>query len=226
MLSRFLLIGGLMVGVAGLAAAGCMGQVFLPGQEPQCGDGVCDSGESRSLCPQDCDLRGPACGPGRECAFGERCVDGTCTQVPGEGISNVICGDDICDEGEPATCPDDCPGEQNPEDVVCGDLSCDFGENVMSCPVDCLEAGELPEVCRPLCLEEAQCEDGDPCTVDRCMSGPPVCGTLRVCTRQTLACPPGQHCVSGVCRLELFCGADEDCEMGQRCVDGLCAVGP
>jgi hypothetical protein len=56
-----------------------------------CGNGICEVGESCSLCPEDC-----------KCASGYECIEGTCLPKP-------ICGNGICERGEDSTnCPEDC----------------------------------------------------------------------------------------------------------------------
>jgi hypothetical protein len=56
-----------------------------------CGNGICEVGESCSLCPEDC-----------KCTSGYECLEGVCLPKP-------ICGNGICERGEDSTnCPEDC----------------------------------------------------------------------------------------------------------------------
>jgi alpha-amylase len=66
-----------------------------------CGDGICETGESCSYCPQDC---------------------GECPPP--------VCGDGICEEGESfTTCPDDCVNEL-PGCAIFNDESCKSGSQI------------------------------------------------------------------------------------------------
>jgi hypothetical protein len=62
-----------------------------------CGNGICEVGESCSICPSDC-----------KCANGYECKEGIC-------LPKAVCGNGICERGENnANCPEDCPAAPAP----------------------------------------------------------------------------------------------------------------
>lgn len=78
----------------------------------------------------------------------------------GNNVSDVVCGDGICDEGlgeSLSNCPLDC-------DVapVCGNGSCESGESSYSCPDDCARCGDF--IC-------SAGEDHFSCPGDCCVPG-------------------------------------------------------
>lgn len=123
---------------------------------PNCGDGVCNNGETNATCPQD---NCPWCGDGT-CNNGETelsCPQDPCSAVCGDGVitapevcdngasnqnglyggcstsctRNAYCGDGVCNGLETSiSCPsDNCP-------PFCGDGTCNNGETVATCPSD------------------------------------------------------------------------------------------
>jgi hypothetical protein len=105
---------------------------------PYCGDGICDSGETCSNCPQDCGICPPTnyCGDGI-CDSGETCSN--CPQDCGLCPLTDYCGDGICGSGETCSnCPQDCGScPTPPPENYCGDGICGSGETCSSCPQDC-----------------------------------------------------------------------------------------
>ncbi len=118
-----------------------------------CGDGICDAGESCSVCPQDC---GPCvcgdsiCSPGEcsscvsDCPSGCSCGD-VCTTGPAQDPScdpcqATVCNadafcceqewDGLCVNQAETLCGMDCP-------AFCGDFNCDPNESIGTCPEDC-----------------------------------------------------------------------------------------
>lgn len=80
-----------------------------------CGNGVCDPGESHAICPTDCPTSGG-----------------------GGGGSTAVCGDHVCNGNETATsCPRDCTN-------YCGNGRCDPGEGDTTCPEDCCAHNNPP----------------------------------------------------------------------------------
>ncbi len=128
----------------------------------ECGNGLCETGETTCNCPQDC---GTSCGDGccnggetssnccRDCA--ECCNNGDCND-------GNPCTDDICSNG---TC-------QNPPNFSCGDGTCDSacGETRSNCCQDCADCGD--GTCDP--CEEGRCPQD--CDVDPCESQPYTIG--------------------------------------------------
>lgn len=81
-------------------------------EEGNCGDGRCALGEGYKNCPQDC----PS---GANDGYCDKEKDGICDPDCKEeedidcGAQKIICGNDICEEGETyETCPQDCPEEK------------------------------------------------------------------------------------------------------------------
>jgi hypothetical protein len=52
-------------------------------------------------------------------------------------------------------------------------------------------AATPPSSC-PVCVTAAECDDGDPCTIDSCATG--------VCQSIPITCPPSTVCVAGTCQ--------------------------
>ncbi len=73
-----------------------------------------------------------------------------------------------------------------------------------------------------LCEVDADCDDGDPCTVDACVDNE--------CEPAPVECPVGQHCdlSTGECVPDVECVTNEDCDDElfctgvENCVDGFC----
>ena len=102
---------------------------------PNCGDGTCGPGETKKLCPKDCDAVPAVCGNGT-CEAGE--TTATCPQDCPATVGPV-CGNGTCEDGETSdSCPADCPAAAGP---VCGNGTCEDGEDCAGCPADC---GECP----------------------------------------------------------------------------------
>jgi hypothetical protein len=89
-------------------SCGAYGLCYQPQGCGYCNDGVCNTacGESCSNCESDCgtcvDVPAPECG-NSDCEAGE-----SNTTCPQDCPAADICGDYICDPGEPSTCPQDC----------------------------------------------------------------------------------------------------------------------
>jgi len=120
------------------------------GEEPVCGNDICEVGEDNATCPADC------------------------LEIPD---NETVCGNDMIEEGEEcdgielanATCIDfgytggnisctenctldltECVNETN--ETVCGNDVCEEGEDYLTCPEDC----EAPA---PVCVPEINCTD-------------------------------------------------------------------
>ena len=96
--------------------------------DPYCGDGVCNGGETITMCTIDCSR----CGDGM-CDMlenAERCPS-DCSQ------SASTCGDGLCTAPENTqNCATDCLPTQ-PSTGFCGDHTCQLTESKESCSVDC-----------------------------------------------------------------------------------------
>jgi len=89
------------------------------GSAPFCGDGLCDTNESRCNCQQDCGV--PA---GSELS----CIDGQDDDCDGY----IDCDDSACDNDDACSSP-----SPSPAPVGCGNDICDIGEDCNSCSQDC-----------------------------------------------------------------------------------------
>jgi len=106
-----------------------------------------------------------------------------------------------CPEGYACTAEHLCKKLEVPPPVleVCGNGKCGFDEDCRSCPQDC---GACPWVPQPeppavdLC-ENVDCDDGNPCTVDRCSASTGQCSHDLVA--DNTVCGTGKVCVNGAC---------------------------
>ena len=147
---------------------------FEGGGGPECGNGVCEGGETNGNCPEDCDGGGGPydeclqdnCGDlFAECSASDGCSElATCLEECGDnqacftqcffqyppGVSNLM--QELLACGEDAGCFD---GGGGPE---CGNGECEQGENPFNCNEDCGGGG-------PDCGNN-QCEQGE--NADNC----------------------------------------------------------
>ncbi len=167
-----------------------------------CGNGLCQSGETRCNCPSDCSAT--FCGDGC-CGGGENA--GNCPADCGGG---PVCGNFACESGENrCNCPSDCGA------TFCGDGCCGGGENAGNCPADCgggpvcgnfaCESGENRCNCPSDC-GATFCGDGLCCAGERCTCsfdcGVSYCGDGVCCanTGEDHSTCPGD-CPAGACCL-------------------------
>jgi hypothetical protein len=182
-----------------LSYSGCTGC-------PVCdNDGVCETDEICTSCPNDC--------------------------VSGSG---AVCGNGICEAGngeDCVSCPADCRGKQSGKPsgrFCCGDGG---GENPVSCSDGrCISNGfqcsHTPA--SPFCCGDGVCggrESGFDCEID--CGPPPFCGD-GACNAGESRCscssdcgpPPANEVSSGVCSD----GVDNDCDGTMDCSDTDCQV--
>jgi hypothetical protein len=155
---------------------------------PYCGDGACSGNETAATCPEDCSAI---------------CGDGACTHT--ESVENCPqdcegCGDGLCAEDESCeTCPGDCGVCEEEEEEFCGDGICSVWETCKGCPEDCgvcENEGQTagPETA-PQCSSDSECNDYNPCTVDRCVAG--KCSLVPLADKTS--CGYGRECMAGQC---------------------------
>lgn len=152
----------------------CDDGVFCNGPENCDAEGTCQPGTSPCQEGQKCvenDRRCIWCSSDADCDDGvycngaETCEDGDCLQ------GDDPCPGALCDEATQACA--DCFDEADCDDGVfcngeeaCVDASCQAGDD--PCPDQ--ECCEEAEACGPCpCTSDADCDDGDPCTEDRCV---------------------------------------------------------
>jgi hypothetical protein len=213
-----------------------------------CDPSGCDDGNpcsvdgcSQGRCTNDLVPEGTACDDGSAFTVNDICTDGVCI-----GLLPQCTSDLACDDGNA------CNGEERCIDFVCqggvpldcsslGD-QCTTGvcdEDARSCvvrpaneggPCDDRRSDTIEDHCEggtcvgrsPLCGSDAACEDGNPCTVDRCDS---ITGCVSSPAADGTACEDGRFCTTGdVCRSGV-CGRGErrDCSaLADPCTRGVC----
>jgi len=208
------------------------------GPAQECGDSVCEQGETCATCQQDCGAcNQPACGDGG-CNGSETCLtcaadcgscnlpgcgDGHCTApeacgtcVSDCGACGPICGDGACNGGETsATCAADCPVS-----AICGDGACNSGETSATCAADCpvsaicgdgtCNGSETTATCAADCPAAIVCGDG------KCQGNE----TTATCAAD---CPAAIVCGDGKCQgNETTATCAADCPAAIVCGDGKC----
>ena len=97
----------------------------------------------------------------------------------------------------------------------CGDGVCNGAEDCTTCPSDCA------------CVTNGDCDDGNPCTIDRCTAGccvnAPECTTSADCPDDGVFCNGTEVCQAGCC-----IAGTPPCGTGQCCdeVANACQPGP
>lgn len=223
----------------------------------QCNLGVCN--EALLSCVASPQNENAACDDGLFCNTGEVCINGACGG--GSTLScddGVTCTNDSCDEAT-----DQCVN--TPDDTICDNgLFCD-GDEFCDLLFDCqpstgdpcaavagLKCSETSNTC-VACTSNAQCDDGNECTENLCLSevcvtnsiaaGTPctddgVACTINACdgagncsatTDDTLCVDDGNICTDEVCDLSLGCIAVNNnnlCDDGSFCtINDVCTAG-
>jgi extracellular elastinolytic metalloproteinase len=197
---------------------------------PNCdNDGVCESNEDCTTCPNDCisgTSGGAVCGNGVcEAGDGEDCVScaADCNGVQsgkpqnrfccgdGDGQNPVSCGDSRCTaSGNTCTNVPAPPGGS----YCCGDATCEGAEDGFNCEIDCgpppicgNNTTEAPEVCDGTDLGGQTCLDFDctggtlACAVDCSDYDISGCtGCGPVCLPKNASCSADEECCSTVCK--------------------------
>ncbi len=216
--------------------ADCPGNgVFCDGAEI-CTGGACTSAgdpcpeETPVCCEELNDCAAECCGnddcdDDNECTYDLCTLDMECLNVP--QVAGFACGDDTDDD---CTEPDSCDGEGNclpnhlPDGTACSDGvfctdgdSCERGACVGG-PSPCTDpenkfCDEELGICRPGCLDNAECDDGNDCTGD-------VCNDNGDCLNPRLGAgtPCGDHGSTD-------CDAADTCDGAGNCLANLAADG-
>jgi PKD repeat protein len=146
-------------------------------------NGICETGEDCNNCLNDC-FSGASgyCGDGICAGGGEDCF--TCPQdcrCAGNICKKGCCGDLECSGEDPNQCPVDCdPDFVPPPGSCCGDGFCEGEEDATNCAIDCAD-----------CTVNADCNDGNACTTDKCSSG--------WCSNTLINCDDGNSCTADGC---------------------------
>ena len=166
-----------------------------------CGNGQCESGETKESCPSDCKTTGPVCGNG-QCESGE-----TVASCPSDcKTTGPVCGNGQCESGENVeTCPQDCgSGPECTMDSHCGGgKKCVDQKCVTSDPGSCGN-----ETCEPSEVSAMNCNDD--CGKTPASGSFPECA-LEACSSSLQACLMDQKCLAaGNCVTD--CGESESCQ--------------
>ncbi|MDP6945470.1 MAG: hypothetical protein QF464_15080, partial [Myxococcota bacterium] len=209
----------------------------VEGGDPElCGNGICDEGEDRETCPEDCKDGGGGGGDDHpviacldeacpaelaECEADEGCLDVlACIESCAAGDTDCLfaCSQSggfsmaainlgVCGQG--AGC-----FEIAPDEPECGDGVCDDGESADSCPDDCDDGGG-GTVDVIACLTEACAAEFLACTQDpACME---VIGCLATCDPEDSGCYLGCAQQGGFSQTILDFGI---CAGGSGCFTG------
>jgi hypothetical protein len=224
--------------------AECDDGLYCNGTET-CVSGVCQDGVAVE-CPDD----GLFCNGSEFCeevadgcsSTGDPCEGDTVCSEEEDGCYPATCFNGVCDQGEDCTsCPADCisgtgggtcdacfkgecngvchPQKEGPDcadcapTYCCGDGVCEGGETLENCAIDCG------------CSSDAECDDGESCTLDVCESGActhtwPVCGLADGCCGPACESATDPDCVECAARREP-CSVDSDC-CSNWCHRGTC----
>lgn len=177
-----------------------------------CGNGVCESGESRCSCPVDC---------GAPPSSETNCTNGIDDDCDG----SIDCADSNCAAN--AACASD----------PCGNGVCESGESRCSCPVDCGVPPSSESNCTngidddcdgAVDCADSNCATNSACATDPCGDG--VCDTVNgedgcTCSQDCGSAPSTETlCSNGMdddCD-GLADGDDPDCSATPWCGNGVC----
>ncbi|HKY64245.1 MAG TPA: vWA domain-containing protein [bacterium] len=215
-------------------ASGC---VFTP---KTCDDGLSCSVDSCN--PQDgqCsfDTSSCECDEASDCNDGNACTDNACVQ--GECVytndngnscdDGLFCnGTESCDAGEckhsgdPCAAGGECADSCDEETNSCNDeagTSCNDGDGNACTSGECNGDGA--------CVShnnDAECDDGNPCTLDDECSGGDCAGTPKSCDDGVSCTPDSCNEGTGECENptgECECVTDGDCDDGNECTTEFC----
>jgi len=194
------------------------------GVENACGDCGPLPDESCNGEDDDCDGRTDEgfAGLGDPCEVGSGACRTAGTVVCAEGGRGAVCSAELR-EATIEVCngeDDDCDGEVDEGFGLGVPCMVGLGACAVWGEIACHEEDPAYTTCR---AEAPSCEDGDPCTDDRC---DPQAGCLHEaregCCRTSDDCAPGRQCDASECVPVLCapCDSDEDCEASDAaCVD-------
>lgn len=163
---------------------------------PVCGNGNCESGETKANCSVDCGSAGPVCGNGN-CESGE-----TKTNCSVDcGSPGPVCGNGACESGETtANCSQDCKTT-----VDCckqNGLTCGYSSK---CGKDC-----------------GKCSSTQTCTANKCVDNSGSC-LDQYCASQWDACINDSKCVGIVAYVILNNCAETNSCQDNTCTQTYCS---
>lgn len=215
----------------------CQGDATCDDGNP-CTDDACGPGNICINIPNgNCCLVDDDCDDGNNCTA-NTCVAGSCQTIP---LSNCCQLDTDCDDGN--ACSDDiclfsATGSQcthnpsNAEGCCGGPGDCDVGVCVLPTCEDFTCGGFPLPGC---CVDNLDCEDGQPCTNDVCLpDGQCFNEPVDDCCIADNDCDDGDPCTEDVCSGGVCqntggggdqCVTAEDCGAVDQCVNAVCNCG-
>lgn len=174
-----------------LTADGCCPDGCSSANDADCAPAVCGDGQVTDN--ERCDTQIPWPQPGScspDCDDNRACTTDLMSGSP--AMCDVVCThaySTACIDGD-GCCPHTCLGQDSDcDNVVCGDGIVDGTEQCDSA----IPAGE-PGACP---TDVAQCDDGDPCTMDELVGEPGDCSAR--CVNRERDCADGDSCCSSTC---------------------------
>ncbi len=197
------------------AGAACI-NATCSGTNAVCGNGKCEASESPQSCPADCQSSGPCATlpDGSTCTDNNACTTDVC--MKGQCIGTPI----SCDDGNACTM-DACMMPAGCTHTVANGMACEDGNGCTQgdlCAAGVCKSGT--NTCGA-CTLDAQCDDKNPCTVDKC-------GANNICTitfgAAGTSCSDGNACTTGdVCDPSGKCyGSPAKCDDGNVCTNDGC----
>jgi len=161
-------------------------------------------GDHLGECPTGCGQQNPSfCDDGNACTSDACGADGQCTHAPVNCDDGNVCTTDSCDPAAGG-----CVSVAN-DGAACDDGNACTGGDVCAATV-C--RGSAIGGC---CATDADCNDGDACTIDSCAAGR--------CAVQVRDCSVNDRCVVAFCDAATGCGtAPVSCNDGNVCTDDAC----
>jgi hypothetical protein len=163
-------------------------------------------GDVLGECPSGCLFDASLCDDGNLCTSDTCLPSGECENTP---VS--------CDDGNPCT-SDSCDAATGCLSVANDGVSCDDGN---ACTYDdlCISTVCTGQTVPGCCAIDANCNDGDPCTIDSCVSG--------TCTYDAKNCESEDKCVVGLCDQNSgdCTTTPVTCNDGNACTDDFCDSG-
>jgi hypothetical protein len=199
--------------------------------ETGCGNGLIDTGESCSNCPQDV-----------KCGAGQKCCNGICTRAACTSNSDCNAGQQCINAGQ---CDANCQNTECSQGAITNACYCQgqarttgycCSDSYQTTPcTQCIEDSQCSAgqkccdgVCiTPACLSNTQCNDNNSETVDSC-ENPASCESY--CKNEPLTCGgivciAGQICCNETCRTPA-CTKTSDCDDSDACTrDGCTTAG-
>ena len=183
-----------------------------------CGDGTCDSSETGTSCPSDCQTISCASTMFNGFTSSSDCNYANCSAgcefdsagCPSACIAAGYCGDGTCDSNEDTYyCPNDCGN------ATCGDGLCNGSETTTSCSTDCASTTTIS-------CGNGSCESGEDT-----YSCPTDCGGTYMPPCSSFSAQMGDYCDPsvGVCCADSMCNSMSGpgtCEAGTCDNDNTC----